>query len=60
MKYQLDRDNVRNEILKLEGKCEKSGTMLRKQQHLSGKLKEIDQKVNDIKTYLRDMKNPHK
>jgi cytochrome c1 len=39
---------------------EKSGTMLRKQQHLSGQLKEIDQKVNDIKTYLRDMKNPHK
>jgi hypothetical protein len=39
---------------------EKSGTMLRKQQHLSGQLKEIDQKVNDIKTYLRDMKHPHK
>ena len=45
--------------MKLEAKCEKSGTTLRKQQYLSGQLKEIDQKVNDIKTYLRDMRSPH-
>lgn len=59
LKYQMDRDEVRNEIGRLESRCEKSGNTLRKQQHLSGQLKEIDQKVNDIKTYLRDMRNPH-
>lgn len=53
-KYQMERDSVYNELAKCEASCKKSVTMIRRQQQLSGQLKEIDQKVNDLKTYMRD------
>lgn len=53
-RFQVEKSRVNNELCKIEGTAKKGPPMIRRANELSEQLRDIDQRVNDLKTYMRD------